>query len=181
MTEMTTHREQEEALRSTLALFDYHAWANDRLFRHLETLPEATWTQPAASGYPTIRATLAHMYAMDRTWRHAIAQDLSFEEVAARIPAWDAEANAAGPREMERLFRAAAEDFRSMLRGIPDLVSAREYDHPYFGVLRTAPRELVTHVVNHGTYHRGNATAMLRQLGHPGPSTDYVYYLYSRK
>ncbi|MEH7531611.1 DinB family protein, partial [Priestia megaterium] len=33
---------------------------------------------------------------------------------------------------------------------------------------------------NHGTYHRGNITAMLRQLGHPGVMTDYVLYLYER-
>ncbi|MFC0332820.1 DinB family protein [Paenibacillus sepulcri] len=29
-------------------------------------------------------------------------------------------------------------------------------------------------LVNHGTYHRGNITAILRQLGHPGTPTDYV-------
>ena len=176
---MTFCTPDEEALRSMLELFEYHAWANDRLFRHLETLPEETWTRPAANGYPTIQATLAHMYGVDRTWRHAIAQDLAFEEAAARIPQWDAEANAAGPREMERLFREAAEDFRSMLTGLGNPSVARDYAHPYFGVLRVPPRELVTHVVNHGTYHRGNATAMLRQMGHAGPSTDYIYYLYS--
>ncbi|MEK3724277.1 DinB family protein [Paenibacillus sp. FSL H8-0034] len=39
--------------------------------------------------------------------------------------------------------------------------------------------ELVQHVVNHGTYHRGNITAMLRQLGHKGVPTDYIFYLYA--
>lgn len=33
-------------------------------------------------------------------------------------------------------------------------------------------------IVNHGTYHRGNLTVMLRQLGRSGVSTDYIFYLY---
>jgi uncharacterized damage-inducible protein DinB len=37
------------------------------------------------------------------------------------------------------------------------------------------------HVVNHGTYHRGNITAMLRQLGSKGISTDFIFYLYEQE
>ncbi len=51
-------------------------------------------------------------------------------------------------------------------------------EHPNFGRLETQLSELVQHVVNHGTYHRGNFTTMLRQLGHQGASTDYIFYLY---
>ncbi|TLS48933.1 damage-inducible protein DinB [Paenibacillus antri] len=176
---MTTNRTENEAVQRLLELYEYHPWANERLFRHLETLPADVWTRHADSGYPSARATLAHMYAMDRTWRHAIAQDLAFEEIAARIPTWDAEAGGAAPREMEALFAAAAEDFRSMLRGLGEPSVMRELQHPYLGTLRATAFELVTHVVNHGTYHRGNATAMLRQMGFAGPSTDYIYYLFS--
>lgn len=39
--------------------------------------------------------------------------------------------------------------------------------------------DYIQHLVNHGTYHRGNVSAMLRQLGHPGTPTDYGYYLYT--
>ncbi|MBT2292127.1 damage-inducible protein DinB [Paenibacillus albidus] len=39
--------------------------------------------------------------------------------------------------------------------------------------------DYIQHLVNHGTYHRGNVTAMLRQLGHAGTPTDYGYYLYT--
>jgi uncharacterized damage-inducible protein DinB len=38
-------------------------------------------------------------------------------------------------------------------------------------------REIIYHIVNHGTYHRGNISAMIRQLGYQGTSTDYIYYL----
>lgn len=36
---------------------------------------------------------------------------------------------------------------------------------------------LVQHVVNHSTYHRGQAATQLRQLGRTPPSTDFTRYL----
>ncbi|MDQ0113805.1 putative damage-inducible protein DinB [Paenibacillus harenae] len=39
--------------------------------------------------------------------------------------------------------------------------------------------DFIQHLVNHGTYHRGNVTAMLRQIGHPGTPTDFGFYLYT--
>lgn len=38
---------------------------------------------------------------------------------------------------------------------------------------------MVLHVVNHGTYHRGNISAMLHQLGDSSVMTDYAFYWYS--
>ena len=36
--------------------------------------------------------------------------------------------------------------------------------------------QLMRHMVNHSTYHRGQITTMLRQLGHEAVSTDLVVY-----
>jgi uncharacterized damage-inducible protein DinB len=35
-------------------------------------------------------------------------------------------------------------------------------------------------MVNHTTYHRGQAVTMLRQLGYAAPSTDLIYWLLER-
>ncbi len=40
---------------------------------------------------------------------------------------------------------------------------------------------ILNHVVNHGTYHRGNVTAMLRQQGYAGVATDYLFFLMDRQ
>jgi uncharacterized damage-inducible protein DinB len=37
--------------------------------------------------------------------------------------------------------------------------------------------DIVLHVVNHGTYHRGNVAAMMYQLGVAPPTTDLPVYL----
>jgi uncharacterized damage-inducible protein DinB len=36
--------------------------------------------------------------------------------------------------------------------------------------------QIVTHVVNHATLHRGQIVAMLRQLGAKPPATDILWY-----
>jgi uncharacterized damage-inducible protein DinB len=38
-------------------------------------------------------------------------------------------------------------------------------------------RELVQHIANHSTYHRGQVVLLLRQLGQAPPATDYSLYL----
>jgi uncharacterized damage-inducible protein DinB len=37
--------------------------------------------------------------------------------------------------------------------------------------------DLIRHVVNHSTYHRGQLVAQLRQLGQTPPNTDLIRYL----
>lgn len=38
--------------------------------------------------------------------------------------------------------------------------------------------DIIQHLMNHGTYRRGQITAMLKQLGYPNTQTDYMLYLY---
>lgn len=40
--------------------------------------------------------------------------------------------------------------------------------------------QAVVHLVNHSTYHRGQAVSLLRQMGYPPPSTDLIYYFIER-
>lgn len=39
--------------------------------------------------------------------------------------------------------------------------------------------DIVYQIVNHGSYHRGNISTMLRLLGHEGVLTDYIAYIHS--
>jgi uncharacterized damage-inducible protein DinB len=41
--------------------------------------------------------------------------------------------------------------------------------------------EVFEHCVNHGTYHRGQLTHLLRDLGMAAPSTDYLLFVEERR
>lgn len=79
---------------------------------------------------------------------------------------------------MQQLYTELAGEYKTFFDNFGDLSKVITIEHPKYGSLETPVEDLVKHVVNHGTYHRGNITAMLRQQGHAGIPTDYIFYLY---
>jgi uncharacterized damage-inducible protein DinB len=51
-----------------------------------------------------------------------------------------------------------------------------QYENMKFGVYSNHLWQSMQHVVNHGTYHRGQVTTMLRQLGAEPILTDLMHY-----
>ena len=61
-----------------------------------------------------------------------------------------------------------------------DLDRVIEYKTLKFGVYRNPLWQSMQHVVNHGTYHRGQVTTMLRQLGAEPILTDLMHFYRER-
>jgi uncharacterized damage-inducible protein DinB len=57
-----------------------------------------------------------------------------------------------------------------------DLDRVVEYKTIKFGVYANPMWQSLQHVVNHGTYHRGQVTTMLRQLGAEPILTDLMHF-----
>jgi len=51
-----------------------------------------------------------------------------------------------------------------------------EYNTLKFGVYRNPLWQSMQHLVNHGSYHRGQITTLLRQLGAQPILTDLMHY-----
>jgi uncharacterized damage-inducible protein DinB len=121
-----------------------------------------------------VRETLAHVLAAEwvwlTRWRGSSppglpeSWDLSSLEV---VRAQWAEVEADQRAFVEGLDEAALDRVVAYrdTRGTP-------YENPLGQLLR--------HVVNHSTYHRGQVITMLRQLGAEAVATDYVVYLRER-
>ncbi|GIN39559.1 MULTISPECIES: DinB family protein [Heyndrickxia] len=45
--------------------YEYHNWANDKLFKRLKELPDEVYDTELKSVFPSISATLLHMYLTD--------------------------------------------------------------------------------------------------------------------
>jgi uncharacterized damage-inducible protein DinB len=160
---MTTH--------DAVALIDYSYWARDRVLDAVGALTAEQYTQDLRSSFPSVRDTLVHTYSAEWIWHQRwlgssptspIPFD-RFADVAALAAAW---------RELEG-------DIRAFVRNLGDagLDHALDYHLLSGAAGRSTYREMIQHVVNHGTYHRGQVTTMLRQLGAPPPaSLDLIVF-----
>lgn len=167
-------------MNSTLQFYGYHVWSNDRIFSHLKELPKDIYTQEIQSVFPSISDVIVHIFLTDVTWFGVISGN-SFEEIVENVSKMREKTNGKSMEEMEKMYSQLTEKYHAFFTAQEDLNRPMSVEHPQFGKLNTQLSELVQHVVNHGTYHRGNITAMLRQLGHKGASTDYVFYLYEQR
>ncbi|NOV00107.1 DinB family protein [Paenibacillus planticolens] len=157
--------------------YDYHVWANKRVFARLEELPEEVLHQELGNVFPTIYKGLVHIYQVDTIWLSGMMGN-SYEQIKELLGAIEAKTANKTLTQLQAAYREKAEEYRVFLKGADDLQAKKQFPHPTFGVLQASIGELIQHIVNHGTYHRGNISSMLRQLGHAGASSDYVFYLY---
>ncbi|HWO76582.1 MAG TPA: DinB family protein [Bacillus sp. (in: firmicutes)] len=164
-------------MNPTMKLFRYHQWANQKYFQHLQELPENVLDKKVESVFSSIREVLVHMIIVDSAWLFGI-KGMELETFVQSRDERIKKLTNMSLEELEAAYSEVMEDYEHFLKPINDPHAPHTVSHPYFGSLETSYAELYQHIVNHGTYHRGNMTAMLRQMGHPGPSTDFIFYLY---
>lgn len=152
-------------------LFDYNSWATARMFTAAEALTPEQLEASLVSSFPSLKATLAHIVVTEWVWLRRW-----LGESPTGAPAWAAEASL---RELKAQLAAIEAERASFLAertdtDLEDVISYRGVDGQAFA---HPLADLIRHVVNHSTYHRGQLATLLRQLGHTPPSTDFTRYL----
>jgi uncharacterized damage-inducible protein DinB len=160
----------------TLQQYNYHRWANSRVFNHLKTLPDEVYAREIESVFSSVEEIIVHIYRTDGMWLSVMSGD-TFEETMSVIGQFKEKCADQNLDGMQNLYAGMSDQYEAFLTGQDDPDRRITIEHPEYGKLKTQISELVKHVVNHGTYHRGNITAMLRQQGHTGVPTDYIIYL----
>jgi uncharacterized damage-inducible protein DinB len=159
-----------------LSLYEYNTWANNTVLNHLKLLPEGTCRKKITSVFPSVFDTLIHIYIIDRGWYSVLTKEYrsdDYETIKVAVNQLIAEIKDLSLDDFEKKQQRLAADFKFFIAG-----NDTSYRDIYSGIQMTYG-DIITHIVNHGTYHRGNVTAMLHQLGHKGVPTDYGLYLYS--
>ena len=157
-------------LREVSHLFAYTEWANARIFESVDTLNEEQYTREIPSSFPSIRATLAHVVSVEWVWMRRWKG-----ESPTVVPPWSSGA----PREelRERLSNVERERVVYLASITDDALAMPISYRNIKGEPFTFPLErLFQHLVNHSTYHRGQLTTMLRQVGIAPPGTDLLLF-----
>jgi uncharacterized damage-inducible protein DinB len=156
-------------------LLDFHYWARDRALDACAALTEEQFTRDLGNSFKSVRDTLVHIYWADWAWYQiwhgtfptaALVTD-QFTDVESIRLAWtELEAKA------RAFFAAQAGTDAHRLVG---------YTRPDGSAATFPLAHMIQHLVNHGSYHRGQLTMMMRLLGAPPPeTTDLIRYYYSR-
>ncbi len=157
--------------------YKYHQWANNRILERLKELPGELYSQSMKSVFSSIQEVIIHIYQTDGMWLSVMSGD-DFSQTMEIINKQKEKSAGQSLEQMNRLYLEMNQSYETFLHEHDDLDKTLKIHHPKYGELETSVTEMVKHVVNHGTYHRGNIAAMIRQQGHPGVSTDYIFYLY---
>ena len=153
-------------------LMRYKAWANELVFAAAAKLPEAELTAPRKIVFGNLVRTLNHVHAMDEVWRaHLEGRPHGY--------------NTRNPDTCPALaeLREAQKAMDAWWVGYADaLPQAKQDEVVSFRFIGGGPgsmtrRDILLHVANHGTYHRGNVASMMYQAGVAPPTTDLPVFL----
>jgi uncharacterized damage-inducible protein DinB len=151
-------------------LFDYNAWANERMISSIEALDAEEYGRVLGGGWPSVADTLAHLASATGAWQERFrGNSPSRLLTAADLP--EREPAVALLRSADAAIAAFARDTRPEDRAkilAYTNLQGKTKKVPYWAVLR--------HVVNHASYHRGQIASMVRMLGHEPKATDLVFW-----
>jgi uncharacterized damage-inducible protein DinB len=145
---------------------DYTQWASDRLVAAASTLSSEELTRDFGTADHSVLGTLVHIYAADSVWlgrirdnppeRFIAPEDMSLEVLRSD---W--------PRLLEEWRSWAGGQTNESLSAPLQYKDLRGNAHEW---------QIVLHVVNHATHHRGQVSGFLRAMGHIPPPLDLIVY-----
>ena len=152
-------------------LVDYSYWANARLLDGVALLTNEQYTKPLESSFSSARDTMVHIYGAESIWTVRM-----HGESPAGFPSVDSLPDVATLRAGWTTLESR---LRNFVASLDDAGAGRvvEFKNIAGDSFTTPVWQIVQHMVNHATYHRGQVTTMVRQLGAPPPkSMDLIFY-----
>jgi uncharacterized damage-inducible protein DinB len=158
--------------RTARRLARYNAWANRLIFDAVAALPSGEATKERKSLFRNMVHTLNHNYVIDRIWQaHLEEREHGY---AAR--------NTPDHPPLAELWRAQQE-IDAWYVGWSDAMSDAALDESVSFMLIGGNRgvmtrgEILLHIVNHTSYHRGFVADLFYQVPARPPTTDLPVFL----
>jgi uncharacterized damage-inducible protein DinB len=144
----------------------YSGWASRRLLDAVSAMKDEDRARDLGVSHKSLNGTLEHIFFGDRVWCSRVV------DPSVIGGAWtDVRDLAAEWTEIQRRWEEWAAGLTDA-----DLARVVEYKDLKGNPHNTPVWQIVMHVVNHATLHRGQAMAIIRQLGSPPPPTDLIYF-----
>jgi uncharacterized damage-inducible protein DinB len=152
----------------------YMLWADRHMLAAVRPVQPEHLTRDAGVSFGSLLGTMVHMLGSQRVWLSRLSGNPldrrpaldDYPDLSSWIHGWE----------------ETASGIEAFLAGLTDPQLAAPLTWTSFsGETYTQPLwQLVIHLVNHTTYHRGQVVSLLRQMGYGAPSTDLSYYFVER-
>ncbi|HEY7336643.1 MAG TPA: DinB family protein [Bryobacteraceae bacterium] len=150
-------------------LIRYSGWASRKLIEAAANLTPEERGSPMGVSHESVQQTLAHIYFADSAWYTRTV---------------DSSRPVPNPEDRPTLESLSSvwQDLQGKWEAWTDSISDADLERVAVYKLRdgspgeTPVWQIVTHVVNHATLHRGQVVAILRQLDIKPPATDILWY-----
>ncbi len=151
--------------------FDYNRWANARLLQAVSTLTNEQFVKELGSSYSSVRDTLTHILAAEELW---LMRWKGISPKTMLDPTYFPDV-----RSIQAKWSEVELDQWNFVSKISDesLQELVEYQNFKNEVWEYTLWQMMHHMVNHSTYHRGQVVAMLRQLGAAPTQLDFLLFV----
>ncbi|WP_338874190.1 DinB family protein [Spirosoma sp. SC4-14] len=152
-------------------LIDYTIRANQVSLTQVRNFSQSEFEKELGGSFPSLKLTFRHLLESDYLWlKRWQGEPLS------TIPSdWNTET----AESLAAIWQPLQQAIQTYSNGI----SANQLDEIVQFTTRTGKTfslplwQTISHVANHGTYHRGQITNMVRMLGHKPVNTDlFAFY-----
>ena len=152
-------------------LWTFHHWAQDKAFDALTAVSAAELDRKWGGSFGTGRGMLEHIVGADHIW----IERLHGNSLKKRP---DYAASNGGKEFRDEWQKVRARE-RAYIDALTPAQLAKDLSYTNLkGEAFTWPlSDVLFHIANHGTYHRGQITQLLRDLGKDAPATDYTVFL----
>jgi uncharacterized damage-inducible protein DinB len=161
-------------------LYEYDRWANARVFKAASMVTPQQFTQDLGGGFRSLRDTLVHLVQGEwiwlQVWNEALPDEAFFAELDRRRDELFRPDRYPDLASVKRKLEEIEKDLIAFLDPLTDQALERVLIIPEQAKIV----HLMQHVANHSTYHRGQASLLLRQLGAQPLPTDFHVFIFER-
>lgn len=151
--------------------YEYNRWANARVLDAVSKLTPEQFTRDLQSSHRSVRDTLAHILAAEWIW-HKRWKGVSPKALLTPTDFPTVESLGARWAKVEG-------DYVEFINGITDesLAEVITYTNTKGEEWAYPLGQMLQHVMNHSSYHRGQVVTMLRQLGAEVTPVDLLVFM----
>lgn len=148
---------------------NYSEWASHRLLDAAATLEPEELTRDHGTSDKSVLGALAHVFAADRHW---------LARVRLQTPGPFIQQSDYSLAVLRRDWPQLFQGWRDWLASLSteDLAAEIRYADLNGRPFATPAWQILLHVVNHATHHRGQVSGFLRTMGHKPPPVDLIVY-----